>query len=220
MSATEVDALGAATVHTRKLWPTRTSSRFSKPSVPTKNSTAWSWSLTGIPTVPMSVMVVWDMTISSRHWMNENWLPLLLIHEGAGRGQRLPGFEPRLQARQDHRPPAVKLRRRVRRQVVVDHREAARVAGRLDLPRHPGRARPLSVRSPQRAHRLHEPDRPFDDQVLALDQRPPRVRGTQPVGRTGRPVRLDPSAELVLLPDHRIGDPLPQPLGRGAVVDL
>jgi hypothetical protein len=24
-----------------------------------------SWSLTGIPTVPMSVMVVWDMTISS-----------------------------------------------------------------------------------------------------------------------------------------------------------
>jgi hypothetical protein len=67
ISATEVDALGAATVTQRKLSPIRTSSRFSKPSVPTKNSTALSWSLTGIPTVPMSVMVVWDMTISSRH---------------------------------------------------------------------------------------------------------------------------------------------------------
>ena len=31
-----------------------------------KNSAAWSWSLTGMPTVPMSVMVVWDITISSR----------------------------------------------------------------------------------------------------------------------------------------------------------
>ena len=70
ISATEVDAPGAATVTQRKLSPIRTSSRFSKPSVPVKNSTAWSWSLTGIPTVPMSVMVVWDMTISSRRWIN------------------------------------------------------------------------------------------------------------------------------------------------------
>jgi hypothetical protein len=29
--------------------------------VPTKNSTALSWSLTGIPIVAMSVMVVWFM---------------------------------------------------------------------------------------------------------------------------------------------------------------
>src|SRR5580700_6130421 len=220
ISATEVDAPGAATVTQRKLSPIRTSSRFSKPSVPTKNSTALSWSLTGIPTVPMSVMVVWDMTISSCHWMNENRLPLLLIHEGAGRGQRLPGFEPRLQAGQDHRPPAVELLRSVRRQLVVDHREAARIADRLDLPRHPGRAGPLGVGTPQRAHRLHEPDRPFDDQVLALDQRPLRARMTEPVGRTGRPVRLDRRAELILRPDHRIGDRLPQALGRGADVDL
>src|SRR2546425_685327 len=119
ISATEVDALGAATVTQRKLSPIRTSSRFSKPSVPTKNSTALSWSLTGIPTVPMSVMVVWDMTISSYRWKR---LLLRLGHERARRGQR--------------------------------------------------------------------------------------------------PVRLDRSAELVLRPDHRIGDRLPQALGRGADVDL
>ena len=132
----------------------------------------------------------------------------------------LPGFEPRLQAGQDHRPPAVELGRRVRWQLIVDHGQAARVADRLDLPRHPGRAGPLGVGTPQRAHRLHEPDRPFDDQVLSLDQRPLRGRMTEPVGRAGRPVRLDRRAELVLRPDHRVGDRLPQALGRGADVDL
>jgi hypothetical protein len=66
ISATEMDAFGADTVTQRKLSPIVTSSRFSKPSLPTKNSTALSWSLTGIPTAPISVMVVWDMTISSR----------------------------------------------------------------------------------------------------------------------------------------------------------
>ena len=45
ISATEVDAPGAATVTQRKLSPIRASSRFSKPSVPVKNSTALSRSL-------------------------------------------------------------------------------------------------------------------------------------------------------------------------------
>ena len=63
-------------------------------------------------------------------------------------------------------------------------------------------------------------DGPFDDQVLALHQRPLRGRMTEPVGRTGRPVRLDRRAELVFRPDDRIGDRLPQALGRGADVDL
>src|SRR4029077_9741892 len=153
ISATEVDAPGAATVTQRKLSPIRASSRFSKPSVPVKNSTALSWSLTGIPTTPMSVMVVWDMMISSYRWKR---LLLRLVHERAGSGQRLPGFEPRLQAGQDHRPSAVELGRRVRRPLIVAPRQAARVADRLDLPGHPRRTGPLGVRTPQRAHRLHQ----------------------------------------------------------------
>src|SRR6266480_2901969 len=217
ISATDVDAPGAATVTQRKLSPIRASSRFSKPSVPVKNSTALSWSRTGIPTVPMSVMVVWDMAISSRRWKR---LLLRLVHERAGSGQRLPGFEPRLQAGQDHRPSAVELGRRVRWQLIVHHRQAARVADRLDLPGHPRRTGPLGVRTPQRAHRLHQPVRPFDDQVLPLDQRPLRGRVTEPVGRACSPVRLDRRAELVFRPDRRVGDRLPQPLGRGADVDL
>ena len=67
---------------------------------------------------------------------------------------------------------------------------------RLDLPGHPGRAGLLGVRAPQRAHRLHQPVRPVDDQVLPLDQRPLRGRMTEPVGRARRPVRLDRRAEL------------------------
>src|SRR5690349_15007682 len=160
ISATDVDAPGAATVTHRKLSPIRTSSRFSKPSGPVKNSTALSWSLTGIPTVPMSVIVVWDMTISSRRWKR---LRLRLVHQRTGRGQRLPGFEPRLQAGQDHRPSAVELGRCVRWQLIVDHRQAARVADRLDLPGHTGDACLLGLGTPQCAHRLHEPVRPFDD---------------------------------------------------------
>src|SRR6185437_3888115 len=187
ISATEVDAPGAATVTQRKLSPIRASSRFSKPSGPVKNSTALSWSLTGIPTVPMSVIVVWDITISSRRWKR---LLLRLVHERAGGGQRLPGFEPRLQTGHDHRPPAVELGRCVRRQLIVDHRQAARVTDRLDLPGHPRRADPL------------------------------RVGMADPVGRARRPVRLDHRAELVLRPDRRVGDGLPQALGRGADVDL
>src|SRR5579863_4660109 len=38
--------------------------------------------------------------------------------------------------------------------------------------------------------------------------------------RTGRPVRSDPHAELVLAPDLRVGDRLPESLGRGADIDL
>ena len=58
-----------------------------------------------IPTVPMSVMVVWDMTISSRRWKR---LLLRLVHERAGRGQRLPGFEPpaRASGRRARQPTA------------------------------------------------------------------------------------------------------------------
>ena len=66
ISATVVDAPGAATVTQRRLCPIRASSRFSNPSVPTKNSTALSWSLTGIPTVPISVMVVCGIAVSPR----------------------------------------------------------------------------------------------------------------------------------------------------------
>jgi len=55
-----------------------------------------------------------------------------------GGGVRWP-----FQAGQDHRPSAVELGRCVRWQLIMDYRQAARVADRLDLPGHPGGAGPL-----------------------------------------------------------------------------
>jgi hypothetical protein len=80
ISATEVDAPAAATVTQRVRSHPQVESLLEAEHV-TKNSTALSWSLTGIPTVPMSVMVLWDMVISSRRYVPGIRLLLLVIHE-------------------------------------------------------------------------------------------------------------------------------------------
>ena len=102
----------------------------------------------------------------------------------------------------------------------MDHGEPARVADGLDLPGDPRRALALGFLAPVHVHRLDEPSRRLDDEVLAFGEWSVSGGVFERVVRTGRPVGLDPGAEVVLGPDRRVGDRLPQALGRCADVDL
>ena len=67
ISATVVDAPGRrATVTQREALPDPRAEPLFEPERADENSTALSWSLTGIPTVPLSVMVVCGIAVSPR----------------------------------------------------------------------------------------------------------------------------------------------------------
>src|SRR5215213_3555188 len=61
----------------------------------------------------------------------------LAVHERARRGEDLARFQPGLEAGQDHRPPAVQLGWGRVAELVVSHRQPARVTNGFDLPCHP-----------------------------------------------------------------------------------
>ena len=143
------------------------------------------------------------------------------VHQRARRGQRLAGLEQRLQPGEDLRPAAVDLLVGALGQLVVGHRQPARVADLLDLPRHPRGALGLDVLAPQRAEALHEPARRIDLEVLALAESAGPPAGCDGlVARARRPVGRRPRRRSCTSPHVGVGDRLPQPLGRGLDVDL
>ena len=79
--------------------------------------------------------------------------------------EQLAGLEPRLQAREDHRPTAVDLVVRAFAHLVVGDGQAAGVADRLDVPRDPRRALGLHVVAPEERRVLHEAARRVDLEV-------------------------------------------------------
>ena len=99
-------------------------------------------------------------------------------------------------------------------------RQPARVADRLDLPRHARGGHGPGLVAPQHVHGLDEASRRVDLEVLALGERAFGAGMDEGVRRARRPVGLGAHAEVVLLPDRRVGDRLPQPFGRRADVDL
>src|SRR5437588_11978228 len=105
-------------------------------------------------------------------------------------------------------------------ELVVDDRQPAGIADRLDLPGDPRRALALHVLAPERHHRLHQPARRLDLEVLALAPDGRAVRAEHLVARARAPVGLDPQAEGVALPQLGVGDRLPEPLARLLDVDL
>src|SRR3954454_2383435 len=142
------------------------------------------------------------------------------IPQRARRREVLAGLQPCLQPREDHRPAAVELVVGALAQLVVDDGQPARVADRLDLPRHPRRALGLDVLAPARVVALDEPPRRVDLEGLAVDDRRRARRVAGHVARAGRPLRLDPDAEVVVPALLGIDDRLPQPIGRRLDVDL
>src|SRR4051794_4183860 len=102
----------------------------------------------------------------------------------------------------------------------MGEREAARIADRLDLPGDPRRAFGFDVVVPQRPHGLDETPRWINLDVLALTQERRVLRVDHLPRRAHGPVRLLVGAELVLRPDVRARDCLPETLRRGLDIDL
>src|SRR5215468_3579122 len=67
---------------------------------------------------------------------------------------------------------------------------------------------------------MHEPLRRVDLDDRAVGEQAVTCRGSHLQPRACLPVRADPCAEVVLGPDLRVGDRLPQALWGGADVDL
>jgi hypothetical protein len=100
----------------------------------------------------------------------------------------------------------------------VRYFEQAGIADRLDRPGHPRSPLGLHVLAPQSAKALDESARRLDLQILPFENR--RLPANAPVSGARRPVRSDDRAEIVFAPHFRIGDRLPQPLGRRLDVDF
>src|SRR5829696_3957769 len=83
-------------------------------------------------TVRRSVMMV-------RGIVDPPFSSALAVHERAWRGEDLARFQPGLEAGQDHWPSAVQLGWGRVAELVVSHRQPARVTNGFDLPRHPRR---------------------------------------------------------------------------------
>src|SRR5664280_2085398 len=142
------------------------------------------------------------------------------VHERSGRGEQLARLEPGLQAREDHRPAAIELGVRALAQLVVGHAQVAAVTDGLDLPGDPRGALALHVLAPERDHALDQLPWRVDLEILAFTQGAGRTLVRHLEAGAGREVRADPVAELVLAPDVRVGDRLPETFRGGADGDL
>src|SRR5450759_760871 len=96
----------------------------------------------------------------------------------------------------------------------------AAVSNGLDLPGDLRDVLAPYVLVPEGDHGLDQLPWGVDLEVLALAQRPGGALVRHLEARAGREVRADPVAELVLAPDLRVGDRLPETLRSGADVDL
>src|SRR5918998_5521926 len=108
------------------------------------------------------------------------------------RSEQLARLEPRLQAREDHRPAAVELVVRVLAKLVMSDGQAAGVADRFDLPGDPRGSLALHVIAPERNHTLDKPAWRVDLKILSLAEEFVRIWVAHLIARAGRPIGADP----------------------------